>query len=196
MGEQRCACKCAGARLYPYADDIETHRRGEARFSALGSAYASRTSGRSRGSRAGSGLPCLGLGELHHRRSPTGRWRLDRLWRGRRCRDRITGVDVSARLAIEPEVSSMRKVIVTCAITGSVHTPSMSPYLPVTPEEIAASAIEAAAAGASVVHLHARDPLIGKPTQDPDVYRRFLPQIVSASDVVVNITTGGSPILA
>jgi len=89
----------------------------------------------------------------------------------------------------------IRKTIVTCAITGSVHTPSMSPHLPVTPDEIAASAIEAAAAGASVVHLHARDPETGKPTQDPDVYRQFLPQIFDACDVVINITTGGSPVL-
>lgn len=89
----------------------------------------------------------------------------------------------------------MRKVIVTCAVTGSVHTPSMSPYLPVTPDEIARSACEAAAAGASVVHLHARDPLTGKPTQNPEVYAQFLPQIAAESDVVINITTGGSPIL-
>lgn len=90
----------------------------------------------------------------------------------------------------------MKKVIVTCAITGSVHTPSMSPYLPMTPDEIAASAIEAAQAGASVVHLHARDPENGRPTQDPEIYRRYLPQIVDACDVVVNITTGGSPVLS
>lgn len=89
----------------------------------------------------------------------------------------------------------MRKVIVTCAITGSVHTPSMSPYLPITPEQIADSALEAAAAGASVVHLHARDPQTGKPTQNPDIYRQFLPKIKDESDVIVNITTGGSPIL-
>jgi uncharacterized protein (DUF849 family) len=87
------------------------------------------------------------------------------------------------------------KVIVTCAITGAVHTPSMSPYLPVTPAEIATAAIGAAEAGASVVHLHARDPVTGRPTQDPGIYRQFLPKIVAASDVVINITTGGSPIL-
>ena len=89
----------------------------------------------------------------------------------------------------------MRKVVLTCAITGSIHTPSMSPYLPITPEQIAASAIEAAKAGASVVHLHARKPENGQPTQDVDLYRRFLPEIVAASDVVINITTGGSPLL-
>ena len=88
------------------------------------------------------------------------------------------------------------KVIVTCAVTGSVHTPSMSPYLPKTPAEIAASAIEAAEAGASVVHLHARDPETGKPTQNLDVYAQFLPEIAAKSDVVINITTGGSPILS
>lgn len=89
----------------------------------------------------------------------------------------------------------MKKVILTCAVTGAIHTPSMSPHLPVTPEEIAASAIEAAEAGASVVHLHARDPETGRPTQDPEIYSRFLPVIAEASDVVINITTGGSPIL-
>jgi uncharacterized protein (DUF849 family) len=87
------------------------------------------------------------------------------------------------------------KVIVTCAVTGSVHTPSMSPFLPVTPEQIATAAIEAAVAGASVVHLHARNPENGQPTQDPAVYQKFLPAIIEASDVVINITTGGSPIL-
>jgi uncharacterized protein (DUF849 family) len=87
------------------------------------------------------------------------------------------------------------KVIVTCAVTGSVHTPSMSPFLPVTPDQIAAAAIEAAAAGASVVHLHARNPENGQPTQDTAVYQKFLPTITDACDVVINITTGGSPIL-
>lgn len=90
----------------------------------------------------------------------------------------------------------MRKVIVTAAITGSVHTPSMSPHLPITPEEIAQAAIDAANAGASVVHLHARDPQTGFPSQDPEIYGQFLPKIVEASDVVVNITTGGSPVLS
>jgi uncharacterized protein (DUF849 family) len=89
----------------------------------------------------------------------------------------------------------MRKVIVTCAITGSIHTPSMSPHLPITPAQIAASAIEAAQAGASVVHLHARNPETGQPTQDPEIYRQFLPNITAGSDVVINITTGGSPTL-
>jgi uncharacterized protein (DUF849 family) len=84
------------------------------------------------------------------------------------------------------------KVIVTCAITGSIHTPSMSPYLPVTPEQIAAEAVAAANAGASVVHLHARNPETGQPSQDPDLFRKFLPEIRRQSDVVINITTGGA----
>lgn len=86
-------------------------------------------------------------------------------------------------------------VIITCAITGSVHTPSMSPYLPVTPDQIAQSALDAAEAGAAIVHLHARDPQTGRPTQDPALYAQFLPRIKAQSDVVVNITTGGSPVL-
>ena len=85
-----------------------------------------------------------------------------------------------------------RKVIITCAVTGAIHTPTMSPHLPVTPDEIAASAIGAANAGAAIVHLHARDPRDGRPTQDPDRFRAFLPRIAAASDVIVNLTTGGS----
>lgn len=84
-----------------------------------------------------------------------------------------------------------RKVIITCAVTGSIHTPTMSPHLPVTPEEIAASAIGAAEAGASILHLHARQPETGCPTPDPDVYLRFLPAIHAGTDAVINITTGG-----
>lgn len=90
-------------------------------------------------------------------------------------------------------MSATRKVIVTCAVTGAIHTPSMSPHLPITPDEIAAGAIGAAEAGASIVHLHAREPHDGRPTQDPAMFRRFLPQIKAATDVVVNITTGGAP---
>ena len=86
-----------------------------------------------------------------------------------------------------------KKVIITCAITGSIHTPSMSPYLPVTGQEIADSAIGAAQAGASIVHLHARKEADGFPSQDPELFRAFLPQIKAACDVVVNITTGGAP---
>ena len=84
------------------------------------------------------------------------------------------------------------KVIITCAVTGSIHTPSMSPHLPVTPDEIAAAAIGAAEAGAAIVHLHAREPADGRPTQDPAMFLRFLPKIKAASDVVVNLTTGGA----
>jgi uncharacterized protein (DUF849 family) len=88
------------------------------------------------------------------------------------------------------------KVIITCAVTGSIHTPSMSPYLPITPDEIAEAAIGAAKAGAAVVHLHAREPVDGRPTQDPKMFKQFLPKIKAASDVVVNITTGGAPTMS
>jgi uncharacterized protein (DUF849 family) len=86
-----------------------------------------------------------------------------------------------------------RKVIVTCAVTGSIHTPSMSPYLPVTPQQIADEAVAAAEAGAAIVHLHARDPETGRPDQSPEAFARFLPLIRQRSDVVINITTGGAP---
>ncbi len=85
------------------------------------------------------------------------------------------------------------KVIITCAATGAIHTPTMSPYLPITPEEIAQAALGAAQAGAAIVHLHARNPKDGSPSQDPELFRQFLPKIRAASDVVVNITTGGAP---
>ncbi len=84
-----------------------------------------------------------------------------------------------------------KPVIITCAVTGSVHTPSMSPYLPVTPGEIAEQAIEAAEAGAAILHLHARDPKDGRPSPDPAVFGQFLPRIKQSCDAVVNITTGG-----
>ena len=86
----------------------------------------------------------------------------------------------------------MSKVIISCAVTGAVHTPTMSPYLPCTPSEIAAEAIGAADAGAAVLHLHARDPNTGKPTPDPKVFMQFLPLIKQRTDAVINITTGGS----
>ena len=70
-----------------------------------------------------------------------------------------------------------RKVIITCAVTGSVHTPTMTPYLPITPDQIAQGSIEAAEAGASIIHLHARDPKDGRPTPNPDVFMQFLPRI-------------------
>jgi uncharacterized protein (DUF849 family) len=84
------------------------------------------------------------------------------------------------------------KVIVTCAVTGSVHTPSMSPYLPVTPDEIVEQAVAAAEAGAAILHLHARDPKDGRPTGDPEVFGQFLARIKQQTDAVINITTGGS----
>ena len=85
----------------------------------------------------------------------------------------------------------MSKVIITCAVTGSIHTPTMSPHLPLTPDEIAADSVAAAKAGASILHLHARDPSDGRPTPDPDVFMAFLPRIKQQSDAVINITTGG-----
>ena len=88
------------------------------------------------------------------------------------------------------------KVIITCAVTGAIHTPTMSPHLPITPEEIAAGAIGAAQAGAAIVHLHARVPADGRPTQDPKVFMQFLPAIKQASNVVVNLTTGGAPTMS
>jgi uncharacterized protein (DUF849 family) len=84
-----------------------------------------------------------------------------------------------------------QKVIISCAITGSIHTPGMTPHLPITPAEIAESAIGAARAGAAIVHLHARDPETGRPLQDPDLYAQFVADIADATDVVINITTGG-----
>ncbi len=83
------------------------------------------------------------------------------------------------------------KVIITCAVTGSIHTPTMSEYLPITPSEIAEQSIAAAEAGASILHLHARDPKDGRPTPDPKVFMEFLPRIKQSTDAVVNITTGG-----
>ncbi|MGA7816355.1 3-keto-5-aminohexanoate cleavage protein, partial [Caballeronia sp.] len=85
------------------------------------------------------------------------------------------------------------KVIISCAVTGGIHTPSMSPHLPVTPEEIAEASIAAAEAGAAIIHLHARDPKTGKPDQTPEAFGKFLPQIKKHSDAVLNLTTGGSP---
>jgi len=85
------------------------------------------------------------------------------------------------------------KVIITCAVTGAIHTPTMSPHLPITPDEIAEAAVGAAQAGAAIVHLHARMPEDGRPTQDPEMFRRFLPLIRGGCDVVINLTTGGAP---
>jgi uncharacterized protein (DUF849 family) len=88
------------------------------------------------------------------------------------------------------------KIIISCAITGSIHTPSMSPHLPVTAEEIATSALEAAEAGAAIVHLHARNPQDGRPDQSPEAFEPFLKIIKQSSNVVVNLTTGGSPYMS
>src|SRR5437868_2054343 len=84
------------------------------------------------------------------------------------------------------------KVIITCAITGGIHTPTMSDALPFTPDDIAAQSIAAAEAGASILHLHARDPNDGRPSPDPKIFRQFLPRINQSCDAVINITTGGS----
>lgn len=89
-------------------------------------------------------------------------------------------------------MKSSSKVIITCAPTGSIHTPSMSPHLPITADEITAHSLAAAEAGASIIHLHARDPKDGQPSADPEDFIAFLPRIKQATDAVVNITTGGS----
>jgi uncharacterized protein (DUF849 family) len=88
-------------------------------------------------------------------------------------------------------MAATRKVVITCAVTGSIHTPTMTPYLPITPDEIAQAAIGAAEAGAAIIHLHARDPKDGRPTPDPEVFMQFLPRIKQSCDAVLNITTGG-----
>jgi uncharacterized protein (DUF849 family) len=86
----------------------------------------------------------------------------------------------------------MSKVIISCAITGAVHTPSMSPHLPLTPAQITQESIDAAEAGAAIIHLHARNPQDGRPTPSADVFMEFLPRIAERTDAVINITTGGS----
>ena len=91
-----------------------------------------------------------------------------------------------------PKRNLSNKVIITCAVTGSIHTPTMSDALPITPEQIGTSAIEAAHAGAAILHLHARDPQDGRPTPDPKVFMQFLPRVHAECDAIVNITTGGS----
>jgi uncharacterized protein (DUF849 family) len=86
----------------------------------------------------------------------------------------------------------MREIIITCALTGSIHTPSMSPHLPITADEIARAGIEAAEAGAAILHLHARDPQTGRPSADPAHFRAFLPRLKQGCDAVLNLSTGGS----
>lgn len=88
------------------------------------------------------------------------------------------------------------KVIITCAVTGAIHTPSMTPHLPITPDEIASQAIAAAEAGASILHLHARNPETGQPDQTPEAFARFLPRVKQGTNAVINITTGGSPYMS
>ena len=83
------------------------------------------------------------------------------------------------------------KVIITCAVTGSIHTPTMTDYLPITPDQITAEAIAAAEAGAAMLHLHARDPETGKPDQNPELFKQFMPRIKQQTDAILNITTGG-----
>jgi uncharacterized protein (DUF849 family) len=93
-------------------------------------------------------------------------------------------------------MAAKRKVIITCAVTGAIHTPSMSPHLPVTPEEITDAALGAAEAGAAIIHLHARDPKTGQPDQTPEAFARFLPIIKQRTNAVLNLTTGGAPTMS
>lgn len=86
-----------------------------------------------------------------------------------------------------------KKVIISCAVTGAIHTPSMSPHLPITADEIAEASIAACEAGAAIIHLHARDPVTGKPDQRPEAFLPFLQQIKARSKAVINLTTGGAP---
>ena len=88
-------------------------------------------------------------------------------------------------------MTKARKVIITCAVTGSGHTPTMSPYLPCTPDEIAHDSVAAAGAGAAVIHVHARDPKDGRPTGDEDAVMQFLPRIKQGCDAIVSISSGG-----
>src|SRR5260370_9348842 len=90
-------------------------------------------------------------------------------------------------------MAKTQKIIISCAITGAIHTPSMSPYLPMTPDQITGASIDAARAGAAIVHLHARNPETGKPDHSPAAFAAFLPRIRESTDVVVNLTSGGAP---
>ncbi len=92
-------------------------------------------------------------------------------------------------------MAASRKVIITCAVTGAIHTPSMSPHLPVTPDEIIDDALAAAEAGAAILHLHARNPETGRPDQTPEAFGRFLSRIKQQTNAAINITTGGSPFM-
>src|SRR5262249_30342895 len=124
----------------------------------------------------------------------------------RSTRRALPGLAQTVRRAVEPRrattirghapMADVRKVIISCAVTGSLHTPTMSPHLPDRPGEIAEAAIGAARAGAAIVHLHARVADDGRPTQHPDAFRAFLPTIKAATDVVINITTGGAAMMS
>ncbi|GAC1335136.1 MAG: 3-keto-5-aminohexanoate cleavage protein [Beijerinckiaceae bacterium] len=92
-------------------------------------------------------------------------------------------------------MAAARKVVITCAVTGAIHTPSMSPHLPITPDEIIADSLAAAEAGAAILHLHARNPETGRPDQTPEAFARFLPRIKQQTNAVINITSGGSPFM-
>src|SRR5262249_19375370 len=118
------------------------------------------------------------------------------LGRGREEARRGGEDDQARRAEVASMAAAQGKVIITCAVTGSIHTPTMSPHLPITPEEIAQAAIGAARAGAAIVHLHARDPKDGRPTQDPELFRQFARKIKAESDVVINFTTGGAPTMS
>src|SRR5690606_37655486 len=111
---------------------------------------------------------------------------------GRPRRPNPLSAPADAPITTEPSMSQDR-VIITCAITGAIHTPSMSLHLPITPEHIAREAVAAAEAGAAILHLHARDPQNGKPDQTPEAFARFLPEVKQRTGAVINITTGGSP---
>ncbi|WP_445810813.1 3-keto-5-aminohexanoate cleavage protein [Yoonia sp.] len=89
----------------------------------------------------------------------------------------------------------MAKIILSCAITGSIHTPSMSPHLPITPDQIADQSIDAAKAGAAILHLHTRDPVTGRPSARPENFMAFLPRIKAGCDAVINLSTGGSAVM-
>src|SRR6202521_6169739 len=96
------------------------------------------------------------------------------------------------RLAKRKKRRMANKIVISCAITGSIHTPTMSEALPITPDQIATQAIDAAKAGAAILHLHARDPKGERPSPDPAIFRQFCPRIKQSCDAVINITTGGS----
>lgn len=115
---------------------------------------------------------------------------------GRRCSVIVISGEFGLFPRYQYDVGMARKVIITCAVTGSIHTPTMSPYLPVTPAEIAEASIEAAKAGAAIIHLHARHPVTGQPSANPDHFMSFLPQIKAGCDALINISTGGSSLMS